>query len=118
MIQQQNLECFRGDDCEWELTAYNSRTKAAYNITGASAFFTLKNFESDVDASAVLKVDWTTHSDPTNGKTLLTLTNAQTDDLVPREYWYDVQIKTSAGKVYTVACGKFTVYTDKTIRIT
>jgi len=117
-MQPTNLECFRGDDCEWEITAYNAKTKAVYNLTGASAFFTLKNYETDADASAVLKVDWTSHSDAINGKTLLTLTNTQTAALSTRDYWFDVQIKTSAGKIYTIACGKLTVSSDRTIRTT
>jgi hypothetical protein len=116
MLEPINLECFRGDDCEWELTAYNARTKAVYDITGATAFFTLKNFDTDADASAILKVDWTSHSAPTTGNTLLTLTNTQTAALMPRDYNYDVQIKTATGKVHTVAYGMFTVYTDRTIR--
>ena len=117
MLEPINLECIRGDDCEWELTAYNATTKAVYDITGATAFFTLKNFDADLDASAVLKVDWTSHSTPTAGKTLLALTNVQTLALLPRDYVYDVQIKTATGKIHTVAYGTFTVYQHRTIRI-
>lgn len=118
MLEPINLECFRGDDCEWELTAYNARTKAVYDLTDTTAFFTLKNYDADLDAAAVLKVDWTSHSAPTTGHTLLTLTDTQTEALSPRDYLYDVQIKTTSGKIHTVAYGKFTVYTDRTIRTT
>lgn len=118
ILEQQDLEIIRGDDCEWTVTAYNAKAKEAYDLTGATAFFTLKNFGSDADASAVLKVDWTAHSDPINGKTLLILTNEQTAALAPRDYSYDIQIKTALGKIYTVAYGKFTVIGDLTIRTT
>jgi hypothetical protein len=106
----------RGDSVNWTVTVKNEVTRAAYNITGARVFFTIKDLIADLDISSVFKKSWTSHFDPTHGKTYLTMTPAQTAVLLPKDYLYDIQIKTAGGDVYTVAKGTITVEGDVTLR--
>ena len=53
----------------------------ALNLTGRTVFFTVKrkNDYSDDDEDAVISKEVTEHTDPTNGKTAISLTATQTD---------------------------------------
>jgi len=62
------------------------------NITGWVVFFTVKEFMIDTDANAKIKKTITVHSDPTNGKTVISLTETDTD-ITPKSYYYDITIQ-------------------------
>ena len=62
------------------------------DITGATAFFTLNLQGSPVDDSgAAIAKTWTEHTDPVHGHTSVKLANADTQDLVPGNYYYDIK---------------------------
>lgn len=61
------------------------------DITGWKFIFVAKNDPSDTDAAAVIKVEWTDHSDPGNGETLLELTSDNTDK-APKDYFAAIRI--------------------------
>jgi hypothetical protein len=46
----------------------------------------------DTDANAKIKKTITVHSDPTNGKTVISLTETDTD-ITPKSYYYDITIQ-------------------------
>lgn len=62
------------------------------DITDWSIFFTAKINMNDPDASAVISKTITTHSDPTNGTTLITLEPTDTD-LTAGNYYFDISFK-------------------------
>ena len=112
-----NLTHYRGDTLSRLITITKS-DGTAFNLTGYTAFFTIKNISDNSadDTSALLAKNWTTHVDPTNGKTLLTATSAQMS-IEEGTYKYDVQIKSSAGDITTVIAGEITILEDITKRI-
>jgi hypothetical protein len=112
-----NLTHYRGDTLSRLITITNSNG-TALNLTGYTAFFTIKNISDNSadDSSAILAKNWTTHSDPVNGQTLLTATPAQMT-IDEGTYKYDVQIKSPAGDITTVIAGNISILEDITKRI-
>lgn len=71
---------------------------SSVDLTGATVFFTAKKNMSDLDAAAVIKKDVTSHSDPTHGKTVITLTTSDTNVPVGNYFW-DIRIKDASGNI-------------------
>jgi hypothetical protein len=61
----------------------------AVDITNWTVFFTVKKSVDETDAQATISKTITTHSDPTQGKTTITLTSSDTDK-IQGEYLYDI----------------------------
>ena len=101
--QTQNV-CFkRGDTVGFELE-FKDQTGAPIDITGWKFFLTMKSSLDDADGSAVIAVDVTAHSDPTNGKTLIKAPDGAADSL-DGDYYYDIQYKDTSGVIETVMSG-------------
>ena len=112
-----NFSLPRGDDQIFALEF--TENGAIKDITGWTIYFTLKKNIDDADASAVLKKDMTTHTDPTNGKTEIPLLNTETDTL-EGIYYYDIQYKdvSTPPVVKTVLSGTMNFIKDVTRRKT
>lgn len=74
------------------------------DITLWTVYFTVKAKMSDADADAKISYDVTSHSDPTNGKTIITLTSTDTD--LVGSYYYDIVAKDDSGNVYDMYNGR------------
>lgn len=111
------ISIYRGDDEERLLTFRNRITKAAIDIAGWKIYFTVKKNKTDSDDDAMIKVDWTAHTAPTDGQTYLTLTNVHTD-IDPNIYICDIQIKRPAGTIKTIDVMDFEIHSDITRRTT
>ena len=110
------ISIMRGDNRTLTFTFVDS-AGVAVNITGYTAFFTVKEHKSDLDAKAKIAKSWVSHSDPTNGITSLALVPADTLSLAGK-YYFDVQLKSGGGLIYTPIKGIFTVVEDITVRTT
>ena len=88
---------------------------AVQDITNYKYFFTAKNAYTDVDASAVISTSISTHSDPTNGVTAITLTAVMTN-VTCKDYQYDIKEVTSGSLSHTLCKGTLTVDWMTTIR--
>jgi len=89
----------------------------AIDITGYTIFFTVKtlaNIDSD-DTTAIIQKNITTHTSPTAGQSLLTLTTTDTDQTAGT-YWYDLQVKTLSGNIISCEKGEFIISQDVTKR--
>lgn len=84
------------------------------DITGWTLWMTVKESKSVSDANAAIQKKVTTHDDPTNGKTTVTLESSDTEGLDPQRYYYDFQTKDSAGDIETVMMGELPVLEDVT----
>lgn len=98
------LKITRGDDVMIAITFTGT------DLTGSTVFFTVKsedvvNTTNATDSNAVLKAKVTSHTDPTNGKTVIVLPAADTGTVAPGDYVYDIQLKDSGGKVTTPGNG-------------
>src|SRR5574343_202270 len=83
----------KGDDTPIELS-FTVNLDTPVNLTGYKLYFTVKKNRSDADASALISIDWTTHSNPTQGKTVLTIPQSATASVKPGQYYFDIQWKT------------------------
>lgn len=115
MATRTDITLIRGDNSSigFELT----QDSTAVDLTGATVFFTAKPTlanESD-DASAVIHVEVTDHTDPTNGKTSIPLSASDTN-ITPGTYYYDVQVKTAAGNIISIPARRLEVVADVTRR--
>lgn len=108
------IEIIRGDDITINC-AFKDADGVAINITGYTVFLTVKNRLGDADADALISETVSSHTDPTNGITVITLDNSQTD-VDEGSYFYDFQLKTGAGKIQSTKRGAFNVLTDVTTR--
>lgn len=103
------------------ITVNYSSNGLAGDLTGASVFFTVKKTEFDndmTDASAVLAKTITTHSDPTNGVSVINIDPSDTLDLDPNiDYRYDIKVKIATGEIYKLDEGTFKVDGSPTNRI-
>ena len=107
----------RGDapDIPVEIT-YES-DGSAYNLTGKTVFFTVKNIGDTAanDDAALITKDIISHSAPTLGQTTISLT-ADNTNLAPGVYKYDIQIEGSDNKPISINQDKFIVNDDVTKR--
>ena len=113
----EELVVTRGDDKKWSLLL-TKRDSTPHNITGWTVFFTVKSAVADADASAKITKNITDHADPLNGLTTIELAAGDTSSLPIASYFYDIQVKTTLGKIYTIQKGKFEIAYDVTIRTT
>ena len=81
------------------------------DITGWTVYFTVKSNISDLDANAVIAKVITTHSDATNGKTLIEL--SVTDTNLSGNYFYSVDYKDDDGNEGVIMTGR--VKFEKTV---
>ena len=116
-MSTQNLQSFyRGDSREYLIT-FTDADSAVIDITGWTVYFTVKLSYMDADADAKITKDITTHYDPTNGQTKITLLTTDTD-IDPANYYYDIQAKKAAGDIFTVMAGRIEILSDITRRMT
>ena len=67
------------------------RNKVPIDITGWTIYFTVKSKMEDSDSSALIQKDITSHLDPKNGKSLITLDPSDTDRR--GSFNYDIKYK-------------------------
>jgi hypothetical protein len=111
---QTNLVIKRGDSKAYTLQ-FVDENDVAIDITGWIVFFTAKEKVSDDDDDAAIKKDITSHTNPTNGETKISLTSTDTAIDV-KSYYYDIQVKTDTNEVKTIVDGKLLIQQDITQR--
>ena len=107
--QQADLRWTRGDSGRLDVTVTQA-DGTAYDITGATLFLTVKN----ADSAAAIRKEVTAHDDATAGESHFDLLT--TDNATSATRYYDVQLKTSDNKVYTLFGGLWKVLADVTTR--
>ena len=110
---QADLCWTRGDTGRLDVNVTTS-TGTAYNLTGATLFLTVKNALADADSAAVIRKEVTAHDDAAAGESHFDLLT--TDNATAATRYYDVQLKTSDNKIYTLFGGLWKVLTDVTTR--
>lgn len=95
MIQNKDLTINKGTTKTYELIF--KRDGKAEDITGWTIYFTCKKNMTDSDAQAKINKTITSHSDPTQGKTLIELSTL--DTALTGSYHYSIDYKDADGKV-------------------
>ena len=114
-----------GDDFTYTVTITDADGNA-YNLTGATLWFTAKRRVSDADADAVAALYWVsggasdgiTVSSPSTGVAEIAIAAADTLDFVQAAHRWDLSISDSAGIVRTVDQGVMVVRPAVTDRLT
>ena len=104
----QNIIIFKGSTKAYELKFTNRNTGAVEDLTDWTIYFTAKQAMDDSDDAAKINKKITSHSDPTNGKTLIELTTSDTD-LDPGTYYYSVDYKDDDGNIGTLFHGRIKI---------
>jgi hypothetical protein len=110
---QADLFWTRGDSGRLDVTVKDA-DGTAYDLTGVTLFLTVKTGLTVADASATIRKEVTSHDDAGAGESHFDL--ATTDNATAGTYYYDVQLKTSDSKVYTLFGGLWKVLADVTTR--
>ncbi len=111
------LEITAGNDEDFEIVVTevdpDTEIETAVDITGYTFFFTAKEqnvISTDADDNdALVKVTWTDHSVPLEGKTVLLIPNASTRDLKPGDLWFGIKYKTAGGIIKNLELGTDTL---------
>jgi len=103
----------RGDSGRLDVTVTQS-DGTAYDLTGATLFLTVKNSLTDADSAAVIRKEVTIHDDAEAGESHFDLLT--TDNATAGTRFYDVQLVSGAGDVFTLFGGIWKVLGDVTIR--
>ena len=115
-----DLVVYRGDNKNWVLT-FTDDAGVAIDINGYTIFFTVKkenvyvNSTSDI-TDALISKDVTSHTNPTSGISSVAVVPADTENLEPTIYKYDMQLKDDSGNILTFIKGNFIITADVTRR--
>ena len=93
---EKNLQIYRGDDEDFDFTFVDGNGDPI-DITGWTLFLTIKTAidnETD-DSGAVVTKTVTTHTNPTQGETTVSILDTDTNELNAGDYYYDFQVKKS-----------------------
>jgi len=102
-MEYKDLEFFRKSSKTYELIF--EKNGISEDITGWSIYLTVKENMEDTDTNAKISKTVTVHSEPTNGKTLISLTSSDTDILAGM-YWYSIDYKDNLGNEGVLFWGK------------
>lgn len=104
----------RGDSAPLTVIFKNAEGEAV-DLTSYAVFFTAKKNLKDDDASAVISKKITNHIAAQEGKTIIDLTAAETDDIEPGTYYWDLQL-VSGTSIMSTQYGTMEVKPDVTRR--
>jgi hypothetical protein len=108
-FDQRDLCFVRGDTGRIDI-AVSDGNREPYDITGATLFLTVKNNLTDADSAAVIRKEVTSHDNALGGESHFTI--ATTDNATTGKRFYDVQLVTAAGDVWTIGGGLWNVLAD------
>jgi hypothetical protein len=108
-----DLTWTRGDSGRLDVTVKES-DGTAFDLTGCTLFLTVKNALTDADSAAVIRKEVTSHDNAASGLSHFDLLT--TDNATAGTRYYDVQLKTSDAKIYTLFGGLWKVLADVTAR--
>jgi hypothetical protein len=110
------LSLTRGDSQRYTLT-FRQSNGTLYCLKNWVVFFTLKTDYSLPDSQASLQKIITTFSDTTSGTSgvaEIVLLPTDTVNLEPRQYDFDISVRTAANETFTVLKGTFDLEYDVT----
>lgn len=105
-----DISLTKGDSAAFRVTVDNNGS--AFDVTGYSAYFTVKTDKTDDDTDAIIGPISGVLTTPTDGIIDFSMTTTETAVLA-KTYFFDVEISLGANK-YTVQGGLLTVNDDVT----
>ena len=114
MAANVDLEVYRKTTKAYELRFTEKATGSPESLTGWTIYFTAKEFLTNTDNDAIIKYTITDHIDAVGGKTLIQLTQQDTDRV--GSFYYDICYKDSSGNVGVLYQGRITFVEKATQR--
>ena len=111
MIKTADLEVYKGDSKDYAITVKDS-SGTVIDITGYIFYMTVKENATDDDEDAKISKEVTSHTDPINGETTISLSSSETDLPVSsstQKYVYDIRMKDTSNKITTLLNGNFKI---------
>jgi hypothetical protein len=109
MATKQHLSIIAGDSKTYELV-FKDAAGELLDISGWIIYFTVKTCYSDADADALIRKDVTIpDGGGASGTATIELTHEDTELLPRGNYYYSIQARPSAGKLYTLLKGNYLV---------
>ena len=103
----------RGDSYEIPIKVKDEQGQPL-DITGATVWLTVsKSSNPKDDDNALIQKSTTSHSNPTQGESSITLTDSDTTQTLGR-YWYDTQVVDTLGNVTSSPKARFIINSDIT----
>jgi len=107
----------RWDDFSSVFTFTDTCTWDVIDLTSSTVYLTVRSYntlDSSDDNDAVISITQTTHTDPTNWKTIIDIPRATTDVITPWGYFYDIQILLADNKKISTETWDFNLIQDIT----
>lgn len=110
-----DINIYEGNDKAFILTITDA-DGVAVDITGYTILFTVKSSIDDTDTEALISKEITSHTTPASGITRITIDRADTLNVSPGKYPYDIQAIDISDDRTTVAIGTFQIIQSVTDR--
>lgn len=88
------LTAYESTDKTWNLN-FTDSSDTAYDITGATIYFTVKEEKTDA-ATDIISKSITSHTDAANGESAITLSDTDLD-ITSKEYYFQIVLEESDG---------------------
>ena len=108
------MDIIKRDDSDFELT-FTDVDGEIIDLTDGVVFFTVKKNVTDADDDAILQKEIDYFEHPATGVCTFSLTPTDTD-ILPGDYYFDIQLKNKSNRISSSAVGKFIVKQDITVR--
>jgi len=111
-----DLEVFKKDSETYTIVI--KEDGVAVDITGYTFIMSIKDDIDDTDANVIVRKEVTSHSDPTAGTTVITLTSTDTDQTISsstHKYVYDIIMVDTSDIPLTILSGNFKIKQRVTI---
>lgn len=102
------------------ITLHYQKDGVSASLAGATVRFTVKTTEYDAesdDSTALVLKNITAHTDEAAGITEILLEPADTDDITPGLYYFDIKVAEASGAVYKIIEGRFDLDGSPTNRL-
>jgi len=107
------IDMYKGDD-QIFLLSFKNDDGTPLDITDYTIYFTVKRKKTDADSDSLIQKVITSHSNAVQGSTGIQLDHADTVDIKAGDYFFDIQVKDSGGKITTYVADTFTLAQDIT----
>lgn len=113
-MSDKRFQIIRGDDVSLDIT-FTDQNGDPVDLTDTTVFFTVKRKLSETDEEAIITKEITSHTNPTNGETNVSLSKEDTDQKLG-DYFWDLQLIDEDGKITSSKFGQLQIVPDVTLR--
>lgn len=89
--------------------ATETEPEQLFDISGCKIYLTVKKSLNDADNEAIIQIAKTTHENPTDGYSEITILPEMTNNVEAGTYFYDVRIIFADSSVSTVETGRLKI---------